>query len=513
LSIWDEFYKIPAMLFTSSAFQILLFTVVALAATRARAGDDEPPPAPREFRAAWVASVVNIDWPSRPGLSTREQQREILAILDRAESLGLNALIVQIRTSADALYESKIEPWSVYLTGTQGEPPFPFYDPLAFWIEHAHRRGIEIHAWFNPYRAKAEEKGELCSSHVAYTRPEAVKKYGKFLWLDPGEPSSSKQSLDVFFDVVDRYDVDGIHIDDYFYPYPIQDDAKQEVPFPDDASWNRYQSSGGNLSRNDWRRENVNTLVRQIHEGVKSRKPWVKFGISPFGIGRPGTAPGIVGFDQYEKLHADAELWLREGWCDYFTPQLYWPIGQRKQSFPVLLDYWRSVNPKSRHVWPGMFTSRVIDPSRPFAPREIPDQIAVTRSRSDEPGHVHFSMKALMAEGELIDLLRSRTYTGKALVPASPWLDNSPPPAPAVRLESIEGRMRLRIEPASGEAPRLWAIRVAVPSETDEKHTWTFDVVPSLELSVPIDPKAARVVITAVDRCGNESAPVQVLLH
>lgn len=467
---------------------------------------DEPPAALREFRAAWVATVANIDWPSRPGLSTWEQQAEIIAILNRAVELRLNALIVQIRTTADALYDSRLEPWSEYLSGRQGEPPFPYYDPLKFWISEGHKRGLEIHAWFNPYRAKfARSTAERSPTHLSRAHPEMVKEYGAYLWLDPGEPAAAEHSFKVFMDVVERYDIDGIHIDDYFYPYPIKnpDGSGGELDFPDDPSWQRYQEEGGQLTRPDWRRANVNGLIERIYQGIKQRKKRVKFGISPFGLGRPGTAPGIKGFDQYEKLYADAALWLREGWCDYYTPQLYWPVEQLGQEFPVLLDYWIGENRRDRHVWPGLFTSRVIAGRRKWGPETLLAQIAVTQARgAASDGHVHFSMKALMLPADgLTETLRQQTYAMEALIPATPWLDDTLPAAPEVKLVRRGERRRLRLR-AKADDHFLWGVW------TLDDVGWLFDVVPGRESSVPLEDGVRCAVVTSVDRTGNESARV-----
>lgn len=464
----------------------------------------QPPEAPREFRAAWVATVENIDWPSRKGLSTADQQRELIAILDKAVELKLNCLVVQIRTSTDALYQSELEPWSVYLTGTAGQAPDPFYDPLEMWVREGHARGIEIHAWFNPYRAQVG-KYMAAETHVSKTQPGIVRQYGKYLWLDPGEPQSHQHSLAVFNDVVRRYDIDGIHIDDYFYPYPIKEN-EADVPFPDDSSWAAYLSGGGTLSRADWRRDNVNRLIRDIHTSTHQIKPWVRFGISPFGIGRPGKAPGITGFDQYEQLYADAALWLNEGWCDYFTPQLYWPISQTPQSFPVLLDYWKTENLQHRHVWPGLFTSRVGDQGRPFPPNEIPAQIEVTRGRSGQSGHVHFSMKALMQNREgLADQLRDGLYTTAALVPASSWLDTTPPAQPTAAISPSDPSELIL---SAGDDEPVW--QFAVWSQKADM-SWHFRVLPGHVRSLTIEPETRRIVMTAVDRCGNESSRFSLL--
>ena len=410
-------------------FLLLLCAALLAACTPEKKAEPSasPPAVVREFRAAWVASVSNIDWPSRPGLPAAQQQAELIAIVERAQAIGLNALIVQVRPSADALYASPLEPWSEYLTGEQGKPPEPFYDPLAMWIDEAHRRGIEVHAWFNPYRARhPSSKSAAAPGHVSNTMPRVVKRYGESLWMDPGEPASARRTLEVIADVTRRYDVDGIHIDDYFYPYPEKAADGSEVDFPDDASWAEYKRSGGRLSRADWRRANVDALVQRIHDVVHEVKPWVRFGVSPFGIGRPDLRPpGVAGFSQYDKLYANVELWLQRGWLDYLAPQLYWPVDSPEQPFDPLLDYWLRVNTAGRHVWPGYFTSRIDDTPRSWRPEEIERQVAITRARGVD-GHIHFSMAALMQNrGGIADRLKT-LYAVPARVPESPWLPRKP---------------------------------------------------------------------------------------
>ncbi|MEO6447365.1 MAG: family 10 glycosylhydrolase, partial [Gemmatimonadaceae bacterium] len=384
--------------------------------------DTVAPPMTREFRAIWVASVSNIDWPSRPGLSTDAQKRELLALLDRAQALRMNAIVLQVRPSADALYASKLEPWSYFLTGEMGRAPSPFYDPLEFAVDEAHKRGLELHAWFNPYRAKdpSDRTPTLPRSHVSRTRPELVKKYGGFLWMDPGEPDIRRQTLEVVLDVVKRYDVDGIHIDDYFYPYPIRG-RSGDLPFPDVRSWAAYKKLEGTLSRDDWRRQNVDVLVRELYEGIKKAKPWVKFGISPFGIWRPGFPQSVRGLDAYDKLYADSRKWLNEGWLDYWTPQLYWKLGATQQPYADLLAWWRAQNLHARHVWPGNFTGRASANRKSLWPvSEIIAQIRETRSQlSSASGNVHFSMDAFRINVDsLNERLIAGVYAEPALVPS-----------------------------------------------------------------------------------------------
>jgi len=484
---------------------------------------DQPPPAPREFRAAWVSTVANIDWPSKPNLPAEKQQAEAIAILDRAKALNLNAIVLQVRPAADAIYPSKLEPWSEYLTGAQGQPPSPWYDPLKFWVTQAHARGLELHAWFNPYRARHNgAKSPAAANHITRTNPAAVKTYGKYLWMDPGEDAAVKQTLDVVLDVVRRYDIDGVHIDDYFYPYPIEAPvmtgaegaalegrtAKTELDFPDDASWQRYVAGGGRLDRASWRRQNVNRLIEALYEGIHREKSWVRFGISPFGLGRPDRRPaGIVGFSQYDKLYADAETWLQNGWLDYFSPQLYWGIRQTGQAYDVLLDYWLTQNAKSRHVWPGLFTSRIGAPTKDFPPQEILDQIDHTRTRPHAGGHVHFSMAALMENRKGIsDQLRTVSYAVPALVPATPWLGNETPGAPSVTAVRKGAAVSLKL--VAGNANATYAIWARFGNQ------WRFAVAPAsrVDCTVPDDAKlgaADAIVVSAVDRLGNESARVE----
>jgi uncharacterized lipoprotein YddW (UPF0748 family) len=387
----------------------LITVVVALPLVIARERNEKP-----EFRGVWVATVGNIDWPSRKGLPADKQKAELMAILDKCVEVKLNAVIFQVRPMADALYKSDLEPWSEFLTGTAGADPG--YDPLEFAVREADARGLELHAWFNPYRAWAPAAhSSVPANHLVKTRPDLAKPYGKHYWLTPTSPDVQVHSLNVILDVVHRYDIDGIHIDDYFYPYKEKDAAGHVVPFPDDDTWEAYQKSGGTLSRDDWRRSAVNAFIEKMYAETKAAKPWVKVGISPFGIWRPGHPDGINGFDAYDQLYADSKLWLNRGWVDYWSPQLYWPINKKEQSFPRLLSWWMSENTQHRHVWPGLGTHR-------HSAAEIVEQIQLTRRMVDPPGHVHFSMKAIMQnKGGIADALKD-VYQEAARVPSSPWL-------------------------------------------------------------------------------------------
>ena len=455
------------------------------------------PPAPaREFRAAWIPTVGNSSWPSKPGLTTVQQKAELLAILDRAVALKMNAVIFQVRPACDALYESKIEPWSEYLTGVQGRAPSPFYDPLAFAITEAHRRGLELHAWFNPFRAHHfQATSPIAANHVSKTKPQYIRAYSKYLWLDPGEPAVRDYSLRVVMDVVKRYDVDGVHFDDYFYPYREKNSKGVEMDFPDDATWKKHGVSS-RLNRDDWRRHNVNVFMEKVYFSIKQEKPWVKFGISPFGIWRPGNPPSIKGFDSYDEIYADSRKWLREGWCDYFVPQLYWGIAPTQTSFTTLFDWWSGENVKHRHIWPGMNSLNV---GGKWQPSEIVNQIKVTRRFSDS-GHVHWSISALMKNAALDNALMSEIYQQPALIPASPWLNATSPPPPKLTVSAGKKSAHLEWKNSPGEPARWWVV------QSRENGNWTTQIFPASRLDCYLDQSSPEAVcVRAVSRVGNLS--------
>jgi uncharacterized lipoprotein YddW (UPF0748 family) len=462
----------------------------------------------REFRAAWVATVANINWPSKPGLPVPEQKEEAIKLLDYLSENNFNAVILQVRPQADALYKSELEPWSYYLTGQQGKAPEPFYDPLEFWIEESHKRGIELHVWLNPYRAHHPAEGkEISDASIVKKKPELVVflKQG-YWWMDPALPGTREQTTNVVMDLVNRYDIDGVHFDDYFYPYW---DYNGNQDFPDSASWTAYQQSGGKLSRNDWRRDAVNILIENLYKKIKAAKPYVKFGLSPFGIWRPGYPESISGFDQYDKLYADAKLWLNKGWIDYFTPQIYWPINRIAQSYPVLLGWWNSENTMKRHLWPGI---SVGNDTSVVNVNEIKGQIMIDRGMiPDDKGVVHWSIGQLVRNQQMTKGLKEGPYRQQALAPASPWLDNKAPSAPA-----------FTAAPSGREVNLQWTH----PDPNDVFHyvvyytyggNWSYVILNKDARSFVIKPPAGqvttqivvtKVAVTAVDRTGNESAVI-----
>ena len=494
-----------------SASKILL-GLAALALTLAsQAANYEPskviPPEPaREFRGAWVATVANIDWPSQKALSTPEQKAEMLAILDRAAQLKLNAIVFQVRPACDAFYASRIDPWSEYLTGTMGKPPEPFYDPLAFAVEEAHKRGLELHAWFNPYRARLlTSKTPAASNHVTKARPQLVRHYGDCLWLDPGEKEVQDYSFSVVMDVVQRYDVDGIHFDDYFYPYKVRDGSGKYLDFPDDASWQRY-GAGGKLSRDDWRRENVNTFVQRVYKSIKSAKPWMKFGVSPFGIWRPKNPPQIQGLDAYASLYADSRKWLANGWVDYFVPQLYWAIDPPDTSFPVLLRWWTQQNTRGRTLCAGIDLAKVGGAGSPtrWPPQEIANQIRLTRSQRGANGQLYWHMQTLLHNGALEEVLKREVYQQPALMPPSPWLGGTQPGKPSLMVSNggSGSRLEIRWAPSGSSNPWLWLL------QTRKGGRWTGEILPATRTTRVWNSVPPEVVaLSAVNRVGAVSPP------
>lgn len=454
--------------------------ILALSADPSRAFDVQPrradalldPPLPSaEFRGVWVATVANIDWPSRKGLSSDALRSEMKSILDRCVELRLNAVILQVRPSCDTIYPSTLEPWSEFLTGLSGKPPTPEFDPLAEWIDQAHARGIELHAWFNPFRAR-HHKAERpdAPSHITNTRPDLVRTWGDLKWLDPSEPDAREHSLRVILDVASRYDIDGVHLDDYFYPYPREikpapgsaaTRAREE--FPDGQRWSTYQASGGRLTRSDWRRQHIDGFVRDLYTRCKSVRPSLMFGISPFGIWRPGHPAGVEGLDAYEGMFADARKWLREGWVDYLAPQLYWSTNAPRQPFGPLLDWWRGENIQSRQVWPGLYTSR-IGGEGDWKPDEIARQVTESRARPTN-GHIHYSMAALSTNrGNVVPVLQSRVYADDAVIPGVAAITPDPSVRVAASASSSTQAGMIRLEwaapsRAASPAARRWIVQ------------------------------------------------------
>ncbi len=440
--------------------------------------NEKPAPLAREFRAAWIATIYNIDWPSSSGLSASSQQAELRGILDKVAALKMNAVVFQVRPQCDAAYASSIEPWTASLTGTMGRSPG--YDPLAYCIQHAHARGIEVHAWFNPFRALANNALPVASNHVTRTMPGITKRFGTMTWCDPALDETRSRALEVILDVVKRYDIDGVHLDDYFYPYP-----SGNLTFPDGKS-------------SAQRRSYVDGFVSNLYSAVKRQKPWVRVGISPFGIWRPGVPAGIeAGIDSYEQLAGDSRKWLNNGWVDYLAPQLYWRISPQKQSFTTLLTWWRQQG--QRPVWPGIATERIGGADGRGA-AEITSQIDVSRKIGKNwNGHIHWSAKSLVKNQGGIATKLATVYTQPAAVPPMSWMNSKAPEAPGASAATEGASTTVRWVPAANTA------KIAVQAKSGG--TWrTVRIGPASSQNISI-PAADAIAVTAFDRYGNASAP------
>jgi uncharacterized lipoprotein YddW (UPF0748 family) len=486
-----------------------------------------PPAVAREFRAAWISPVDGGEWPSVPDLDEATQQAELRRILDRAAAIGLNALILHVRPAADALYPTDRAPWSSYLRSRGDEPG---YDPLAFALAEAHRRGLQLHVWMNPFRAAPPEgrRAALGAARLRATRAEWVVRYGSQQWIDPGDPGARQAVLNAMLEVVYRYDVDAIHLDDYFYPYLEERTTARQVrvgrrvrtvrttetiPFPDGRSWEQYGAGAGWRDRGDWRRENVSSFVHALYDSVKAHKPWVAVGISPFGIWRPGSPRGVTGLDAYTEIFADSRRWWREGWLDYLTPQLYWHSDGEQLRNQRLDAWWRSENVRRRHLWPGMLTMRVASGANRWPATEIERQIGALRSAragsGETQGHVHFRMKSLLASapGGLGDRLAATMYATPALPPASPWLGADEPGVPQIAGCADGAAPVAALTPVGPGRTRWWFVQWR-----DAAGRWTGRTLPAASSTVPLaygdGSRPTAVAVRAISPTGVEGQPL-----
>ncbi|SFD34350.1 Uncharacterized lipoprotein YddW, UPF0748 family [Chitinophaga sp. CF118] len=402
-----------------------LLAVMLLTGLFSQQGFAQLPPK-RELRAVWIATVENIDWPSRRGLPVEQQKQEFINILNTQQRNGINAVVVQVRPVADAFYASPFEPWSEYLTGKQGQAPDPYYDPLQFMLEETHKRGMEFHAWFNPYRAIMNAShNNVAATHITRQRPQWFLTFDNRKYFDPGVPEVREYVTQIIRDVVRRYDIDAVHFDDYFYPYPVP--GKN---FPDNSSYRLY---GRGMARDDWRRWNVDTIIQMVGKMIKEEKPWVKFGISPFGIWRgkdrdsDGSYSGKGALSNYDDLYADVLKWLKNGWIDYAAPQLYWERGHRVADYEVLLNWWAQ-HGYGRHVYIGHGLYRINSNAAWSNPAELPIQITELRTLNTIQGSIFYSAKSFTGNPRGIeDTLRNHFYRYPALRPTMPWLKANTP--------------------------------------------------------------------------------------
>jgi uncharacterized lipoprotein YddW (UPF0748 family) len=417
-------------------YRLLIFLILTLSVFIKAQAQPDNTSAPdktdpkREFRGVWIATVENIDWPSTPHLTADQQKKEFTDRLNAHQATGINAIMFQVRPAADAFYAKSREPWSKWLTGKQGTAPSPAYDPLDFAITEAHKRGMELHAWFNPYRATNDGNfAALSPSHITRLKPEWFFIYGGIKLFNPGIPEVRDYIVKVILDVVDNYDIDGIHMDDYFYPYQIDGQHINDA-----ETFKEYGSNYDNIK--DWRRHNVDTLIEMLSDSIHKHKPHVKFGISPFGIwaNKYQNADGTDthGGSSYYELFADSRKWIKEGWLDYINPQLYWPIDDRSAAFDKLLDWW-SDNTYNRHLYIGMAAYRINERRKgKFKDAaQMPDQVKYLRDNPRVQGSVYFSSNSLLHNPlGFTDSLKETYYKYPALPPAMLWLDSIPPNAP-----------------------------------------------------------------------------------
>ena len=466
----------------------------------------------REFRAAWIATVANIDWPSKPGLPSVEQQAEFIRRLDQLKGLGCNVVIVQVRPAADALYASQIEPWSHYLTGRQGTPPFPYYDPLLFMIEETHKRNMEFHAWFNPFRALMDShKNMNPMSHVTRQHPDWVINYGGKSYFDAGQPEVRDYVIQVIMDVVKRYDIDAVHIDDYFYPYRVAG-----LEYGDRKSFSKYGQSFSN--KDEWRRNNVDLFIAELNKDIKKTKPYVKLGISPFGVWRNSNKDSSgsathAGQTSYDDLYADVVLWMQKGWIDYLLPQLYWEHNHHAAAFDVLLPWWETKRFK-RHVYYGLGVYRMYEQGKHWTgPGEILSQIRDIRRSGTPSGFSFYSTSSFDKIGNALrDSLRYSYNATIALPPAMKWLDSIPPAAPVLTaIPSYDGTLLQWQENKHSEKPAHYVVYRFVNDEPInlEKADKILAIVNKDEfLDVAANRyKKCTYIITATDRLWNESKP------
>ncbi|MEV4581188.1 family 10 glycosylhydrolase [Nonomuraea jabiensis] len=458
----------------------------------------------RELRGVWIATTQNIDWPSKAGLSPDRQRAEYVKILDGAAKRNLNAVFVQVRPASDALYKSSLEPWTQYLTGTAGKDPG--WDPLPFLIDEAHKRGMEFHAWFNPYRASyGDSAAKLPAGHPARKHPDWTIKYGGRLYYNPGLPAVRDHVTKVITDVVSRYDIDGVHFDDYFYPYPA---AGQK--FDDGAAFAKY-GDGKKLAA--WRRDNVNTLVAQVDKAVHDTKGYVKFGISPFGIWRnksnDPTGSDTSGMSAYDSIYADARAWIKAGTVDYVLPQLYWPRGHKLADYNTLAAWWSDEvkgTDVQLYIGQGLYRVGAKDDRAWTKPGELAAEVGVNRDHKQVKGEVYFSAKNLLANPlGSVDRVAKNHYARPALLPLIKELGGSAPPAPA-GLKATGTQLSWK----PSEGARAYAV-YQVPKSGKDCHGTDarnlLAVVTSPSFAATPDGTYA---ITAVDRLGHESKPTKI---
>ena len=489
----------------------LLLTLLTIVLTLGAAAQELPL---REFRGAWLHIVGNDGLKK---MSQDEIRSWLTGTLDSLQMCGCNAVFFQVRPEADAFYISDIEPWTRYLTGTQGKAPEPLWDPLRFMIEQCHSRGMELHAWLNPYRVTLNSTESLVSSHIARRNPDIFKKYSGQVYFDPGEPASREHVLKVVRDIVSRYDVDGIHFDDYFYPYPVSGRS-----FPDDDTFAKYGRAQGFRNKADWRRNNTALLIHETQQAVKEIKPWVRFGVSPFGIHRnyPESPEGsrTNGLSCYNELYADAPAWAQAGDVDYLAPQLYWRIGHRNADYETLVNWWNDQHLKG-HLYIGQSIETFGEPDlKDPKTTQLARKMELTRVLPEVDGNVWWPGWSL-ADGTLglADSLARRYQRAPALIPAYTDIDDTPP-APVSDIWASHGFVHWRVEPVEDpmQEPHFFIVRrfeMYEPADMlDPSHIVAITRDTSYE-TVDDEDGPFYYIVTVVDRCWNESASSDEIVY
>ena len=445
-----------------------------------------------EFRGVWITTVNNIDWPSGRDNDPAKQRADFIRILDMHQKNGMNAMIVQVRPAADAFYPSPYEPWSQWLTGVQGKAPTPYWDPLQFMIEETHKRGMEFHAWLNPYRVvQTIGQSSIAANHIMYAHPEWFLTYGEKKYFDPGNKEAQAFVVKVVRDIVKRYDVDAIHMDDYFYPYRIP--GKE---FPDEAT---FRNAGTTLSKDDWRRSNTDSIIKAISTVIREEKKLCRFGISPFGVWRnkkddPNGSDSKAGLTNYDDLYADILLWMKNGWIDYVTPQLYREINDDKIAYDKLLDWWAE-HSYGKHVYIGHAIYRGVGRETKgwSDPNQIPDQIKLLRANPNVQGSIYFSSNAF-AKNPLgwTDSLRNNYYKYPALLPPMNWIDNEKPWPPIVEKE-IDDDSVLQLKAKPDPRNRVDIKYYVVYMYAADSHQETFGNQPQYVSKIIVKPDGFKI--------------------
>ena len=464
----------------------------------------------REFRGAWI-QCVNSQF---IGMTTSEMQRTLISQLDELQRCGINVVLFQVRPEFDALYQSSFEPWSRYLTGRQGTPPTPFWDPLQWMINQCHARGMELHAWINPYRAKTKQTKELAQSHAYFKHPDRFFEYAGQIIMDPGIPENRTYLCNIVTDILMHYDVDGIHIDDYFYPYP-----ENSRPIPDDTSYARY---GNGLSRSDWRRENVNQLIAMLYDCVHSVKPWVKFGVSPFGIYRnlssdPERGSNTHGLQNYDDLYADVLKWVNDGNIDYLIPQIYWEIGNKAADYETLARWWSKHAGKKCVLVIGQDVERTVKYADPSSPKQhqMNRKISLQRALPNVAGSCLWYAKAVTDNiGNYASLLKTKYHRHPALQPLMPWIDHKKPnKVRSLSAEWTPDGYMLRWQPPKGNSETDKARQYVIYRFNDGEDINTnygnniIAITSNTSYKLPYKDGRTKYtyVVTALDRLQNES--------